>query len=196
MAGGKKIWKTLLKILGGVLTLLLLVLCAASLILAKPQEKTDTPADQPPLSASPAIEIQQESDLFQLISAFPAPVMSFMSGSGKTFVSAVSADTAVSGGFGRIATLYWQTADGIPMILQSIYPAGALNLLETGYHFSVESGPMLFGSPSVRMEKNDTVRLHTTTDQGLYVITLPRSADAQIPSLSRSLQLFTVQSDD
>ena len=196
MAGGKKLWKILLKVLGGVLTLLLLILCAASLILARPQEKTDEPAPRQTLTAGPAIEIDSEPDLIRLVSAFPASVMSFMSGSGMTFVSAVSADAAVSGGFGRVATLYWQTADGVPMILQSICPADALSLLESGFHFSAVSGPTLFGSPTVRMEKEDTLRIHTTTDQALYVLTLPRSLDGEISSLCRSLQLFTVQTDD
>ena len=193
MAAGNKFWKLLLKILGGLIFAALLVLAAVSLILAKPSpEETAPPAVTPSLSASPALEIREETELYRLVASFPAPVMSFMSGSGMTFVSAVSSDTAFSGGFARNATLYWQTEDAQPLILQSIFPADTLGLLEDGYHFSAVAGPTLFGNRSVRMEKGYTVRIHTATDQALYVLILPRSLDAQVSGLCRSLQLFTV----
>ena len=118
--------------------------------------------------------------------------MSFMGGSGMTFVSASCADEAVNGGFGRVATLYWQTTDGEPMILQSIYPASALSLLDNGYHFSTILGPTLFGVSSVRMENDDTVRVHAATETGLYVVTVPKSLAPKLSSLCRSLQLFRI----
>ena len=193
MAAGKRFWKVLLRILGGLLSVALLALAAASLILAKPApEETKAPASTPSQVSSPALEIRDEAELYRMVAAFPAPVMSFMSGSGMTFVSAVSSDSALSGGFARTAVLYWQTEDGQPMILQSICPADALSLLEGGYHFSAVAGPTLFGSPSVRMEKDDTIRIHTKTDEALYVIILPRSLSDQVSDLCRSLQLFTV----
>ena len=181
MSAGKKFWKVLLKILGSLVFIAVLVLAAVSLILAKPSpEETESPA----------------AELYRLVASSPAPVMSFMSGSGMTFVSAVSSDTAVSGNFARNTVLYWQTKDGQPLILQSICPADALSLLEEGYHFSASAGPVLFGNPSVRMEKDDTIRIHTATDQALYVLILPRALSDQIPNLCRSLQLFTVNSDN
>lgn len=193
MAGEKKLWKLLLKIFGVLVFAALFALAAASLILAKPAaEPSAPPASTPPPAASPALEIKDEADLYRLVSAFPAPVMSFMSGSGMTFVSAVSSDSAFSGSFARTAALYWQTEDAQPLILQSICPADALNLLEEGYHFSSVAGPVLFGNLSVRMEKEDAIRIHTTTDQALYVIILPRSLSDRVSSLCRSLQLFTV----
>ena len=193
MAAGKKLWKLLLRILGGLVFSVLLALAAVSLILAKPApEQAKNPAATPSLEASPAMEIRDETDLYRLVAAFPAPVMSFMSGSGMTFVSAVSADSAVSGSFARTASLYWQTEDAQPLILQSICPADALSLLEEGYHFSAVAGPTLFGNRSVRMEKEDTIRIHTTTDQALYVLIIPSSLSDRISDLSRSLQLFTV----
>jgi hypothetical protein len=193
LAGGKKLWKLLAKIFGALVFLALLALAAFSLILAKPQaDQTPAASRQERLSASPALEIGSEADLVKLVSAFPAPVMSFMSGSGMTFVSATSSDTAVSGGYGRIATLYWQTADGEPVTLQSIYPADALELLERDYHFTPYTGPSLFGNASVRMENGTTLRLHTATDQGLYVVLVPRSLGDRLSTLCRSLQLFTV----
>ena len=119
-----------------------------------------------------------------------------MSGSGMSFVSGSSADVGLEGGFGRIVTLYWQTPDGDPVRLQSIYPASALSLLDNGYHFSNISGPVLFGVDSVRMEDGETVRVHAATDSGLYVVTVPKSAASGLSALSRSLQLFSLNAPE
>ena len=68
MADGKKIRKSLLRIIGAVIAAALLALLAASLILAKPQEeKSETAAARPSENASPAVSIQSESDLVSLI---------------------------------------------------------------------------------------------------------------------------------
>ena len=196
MADGKKIRKTALRIIGAVIAAALLALLAASLILAKPQgEQTETASARPSQDASPAVSISSEADLVGLISAFPAPVMSFMSGSGMTFVSATSADLAYAGGFARIAVLYWQTAEGVPVTLRTVWPADALSLLEDGYHFMPYAGPALFGETSVRMENDETVRLHTATDQALYVVLLPRSLSSQVSTLCSSLQLYSAAAD-
>ena len=193
MAGEKKLWNYLLRFLGALILVALLCLLAASLILAKPQkDKTEALPDRPSREASPALSIETGNDLTQLVSAFPAPVMSFLSGSEMTFVSAVSADAAVEGGFARVATLYWQTAEGVPVTLRSIWPADTLNLLEGNFHFMPYTGPTLFGNPSVRMENDDYIRLHVTTSQALYVVLMPRSLSGQVSSICRSLQLFTV----
>ena len=196
MAGGKKIRKVLFRLIGVLIAVALLALLAASLIIAKPQDETAaTAADRPSGEASPAISVEEEQDLHRLIASFPAPVMSFMSGSGMTFVSATSADAAVDGGFGRIATLNWQTPEGEPVRLRTVWPATALDLLEEGYHFMPYAGPALFGSTSVRMENDDAVRVHVATDRALYVVLLPRALSGETGSICRSLQLFTVDPD-
>ena len=196
MADGKKIRKTLSRLIGTVIAVALLAMLAASLIIAKPQKEDPSavPA-KPSMDASPAVSVEKEQELSGLISAFPAPVMSFMSGSGMTFVSATSADAAVNGGFGRIATLNWQTSEGEPVMLRTIWPADALSLLEDGYHFMPYAGPALFGNPSVRMENDGAVRIHTATDQALYVVLLPRALSAQAGTLCHSLQLFSASKD-
>lgn len=197
MSNGKKIRKLLLRILGILVSAAILVLLTISLILAKPQEKTaKAPAATPSAEARPAIQAENESELTSLISDFPAPVMSFTSGSGMVFVSATSADTAYGGGFARIATLCWQTAEGEPVTLQSIWPADALSLLDSNYHFMNESGPSLFGGSSLRMENDDAVRIHTANEKALYVALFPRSLSGQANDLCRSLQLFTVAEQD
>ena len=85
MAAGKKLWKILLKILACLVSIALLALAAASLILAKPApEPSAAPAATPSVASGPALEIRDETELYRLVAAFPAPVMSFMSGSGMT----------------------------------------------------------------------------------------------------------------
>ena len=191
MAGGKKVRKVLLRIVGTVIAIAVMALLAASLIIAKPQDEDPAPAAARPFTdASPAVTIEDELDLSQLFAAFPAPVMSFMGGSGMTFVSATCADAAVDGGFGRVATLNWQTAEGEPVRLRSIWPAGALDLLEGVYHFMPYTSPALFGSSSVRMENDQTVRIHAATDQALYEVLLPRALSPETGNICRALQLY------
>ena len=196
-SGRRTILQVLLKVVTALFSVALIVLIGALLVLAQPKrEDTEKAEPQPLLTASPAMNITVETDLRSLVESFPVPVLSFMSGSGMSFVSGTSSDAGLEGGFGRIVSLYWQTQDGDPLILQSIYPASALSLLEKGYHFSAVAGPTLFGMDSVRMENADTVRVHAATDTGLYVVTVPKSAASKISSLSRSLQLFSVRPSD
>ena len=196
-SGRRTILQVLLKVVTALFSVALIVLIGALLVLAQPKrEDTEKAEPQPLLTASPAMNIEAETDLRSLVESFPVPVLSFMSGSGMSFVSGTSADAGLEGGYGRIVSLYWQTQDGDPLILQSIYPASALSLLEKGYHFSAVAGPTLFGMDSVRMENADTVRVHAATDTGLYVLTVPKSAASKISSLSRSLQLFSVRPSD
>ena len=193
-SGRRTILQVLLKVVTALFSVALIVLIGALLVLAQPKrEDTEKAEPQPLLTASPAMNITVETDLRSLVESFPVPVLSFMSGSGMSFVSGTSSDAGLEGGFGRIVSLYWQTQDGDPLILQSIYPASALSLLEKGYHFSAVAGPTLFGMDSVRMENADTVRIHAATDTGLYVVTVPKAAASKISSLSRSLQLFSVK---
>ena len=190
-----KTGRMVLRILGGFLTLALMVVACAALILSRPDPADSTsPATQPPLAASPALTVESEKDLRDLVAAFPISVMSFMSGSGQLFVSASSGDIAMNGGFGRIASLSWQTPSGEPILLQSVYPASGLSLLEAGdYHFVRIAGPSLFGVTSVRMENADTIRLHATTDSGLYIVTVPKALSENLSVLCRSIQLFTAE---
>ena len=197
ISGRRKFVRILLKVLTGLLSVVLIVLIGALLVLAQPKkEDTEKAEPQPLLTASPALNIDRETDLRSLVESFPVPVLSFMSGSGMSFVSGTSADTGLKGGYGRVVSLYWQTPDGDPLILQSIYPASALSLLDNGYHFSTVAGPTLFGVDSVRMENADTVRIHAATSTGLYVMTVPKTAASKISTLSRSLQLFSVKPSD
>ncbi len=186
-----RVLSVVLKILSGLITLVVLAFLYVTLIVAQPREENQKKAVQLPLmQSSPAVAIEQENDLLHLVSTFPVPVMSFMSGSGMVFVSGTSSDTAYKGGFARVATLYWQTPEGQPLILQSWYPADVTLMGRGNYLFSNTEGPVLFGASSVRMENADTIRIHTVTEDGLYAVTIPKSLSSQLSFICRSIQLF------
>lgn len=192
-----EVWKALprilIRIIGALLALAMLGLACVALILGQPEEKEEDQTVQPLLSPSPATSIQEEGELRDLVATFPAPVMSFMSGSGMVFVSGTSADAALGGGFGRVLTLNWQTPAGEPVMLQSIYPAEGLELLKGGgFHFSRVAGPTLFGRSSVRMEAEDRIRVHAVTEKGIYTVTVPKGQGERLGAVAQSLQLFTV----
>ena len=194
MADGKKIRKYLIRIIEIIFSVALLVMLATSLILAKPQEdKNALPDVSPSVETGTALRIDNESDLVHL--EFPAPIMCFQNTSGMTFVSATCADISVPGGYGRIVTTNWQTTEGDEIVLKSVWPATALNQLEDGFHFMSYAGPTFFGNTSVRMENDQFIRLHTTTDQALYVVTLPRRLSKQVSSLCGFLKLYTIRND-
>ena len=196
MARGKTHWGTAVKRgLGVIFALAGLGLLALALIIVQPQpeEKEELQAAAVPLEPSPAARITAEMELRELVAGFPGPVMSFMSGSGMVFVSGEAVDAWDQGTLGRILTLYWQTPEGEPLILQSIYPDDALGLMGKGdYHFAGQAGPSLFGTSSVRMENQETVRVHVQAEgRGIYVVTVPRELGSELSSIARSIQLFT-----
>ena len=188
----KKIITLILKIISGVMTAILFAAVCFVLVMAHPQpDKQKSSEPQPLLTASPAMSASSAEDLKALIKSFPTKVMTFAGDSGMTFLAASSEDFSLSGGTGRVATLWFQDENGEQVILQSIYPSTALSRLEDGYRFSSTGGPMLFGSQSVRMEKADTVRIHAAVDTGLYVMMVPKSLGSQVAVLSRSLQIIS-----
>ena len=190
-------WK---KWIGRMLGMLLAVGALAALyftlIIAQPQSAGENAArEQPRLTASPGMTVDREEDLRALAQTYPGPFMSFMSGSGLSFVSGECGDAAWDGKTGRILTLLWQTGDGQTIRLQSIYPAEALDLMGKGdYIFSGTAGPTLFGRSSVRMENGSSVRVYVQAEgEGIFVMTVPRSLGGSLSALSRSVQLFTAE---
>ena len=183
------------KIIAIVLVILLLAVFTLALVILAPERtgKKDEPVTLPELSSSPAIHTAAESDLYKLYLSFPVPVMSYLSGSGMTFVSGDAADCPLEKGFARTVTLNWLSPENVPVTLVSVFPPSATELLQNGeWHFSSVSGSSLFGENSVRMEDNETIRLHTQTDHGLYYVTVPKEAAPSLTELTRSLQLFSV----
>ena len=165
-----------------------------AVILGEPQEIEQVVRpleDQPLLLASPAINVAEESQLYALLNAFPVPVMHPLSGSGLTFLTGTSYDTAFESGFARIVTLKYESAAGQEMTVESIYPARALSLMgKKDYHLSGVAGQSLAGMRSVRMENDDFIRLHAQAEEALYVVTVPKMESSDLIALTRSLQLF------
>ena len=193
MTRRQRILRILLRIAGTLVSLAVMASACFALIIAQPQESGDPAPSQPPLAASSAVSAESESAQYELIRQFPVPVMSFMSGSGMVFVSGLSSDTVLPEGFGRTAVINWQTEDGEPVRLDTVYPASDLRPLKEGdYHFVRVAGPSLFGVPSVRMENENTVRLHVQTEEGLYMVTAPLSLAERLSAICQSLQLFSV----
>ena len=190
-----RIGKLLAKAAGILLSLVSLAGLYFALVIAQPQTEKNETKEQPPLAASQGRSIASEGELAGMIRDFPAPVMSFMSGSGMVFVSAEVRDVPWKSGYGRILTQYWQTAAGEPLILQSIYPAEGMELMgKGGYSFSGTAGPTLFGLASVRMEDGETVRVHVQAEgEGLYALTVPKPLEGSLSWIARSIQLFTAE---
>ena len=106
-SGRRTILQVLLKVVTALFSVALIVLIGALLVLAQPkQEDTEKAEPQPLLTASPAMNITVETDLRSLVESFPVPVLSFMSGSGMSFVSGTSSDAGLEGGFGRVVLLF------------------------------------------------------------------------------------------
>lgn len=190
----KKGGRLLLKLFGWLLLCAVLVLVSLLIIVGMPEKEDPAPVlADPVLSASPAINITAESELYKLYLSFPAPVMSYLSGSGMTFVSASSADTSLSGCLTRVITQVWRSPEEDEIELLSVCPRSSLEILQSGnWHFSNLAGPELFGQKSVRMESDEKIRLHTQTDQGLYIITVSKAAKDRLAAIARSLQLFSL----
>lgn len=182
-------------VVAAILTVLLAAVFYVAVILGEPQEVESTAkplVDQPLLQGSPATNIDGEGQLNALTTAFPAPVMRALSGSGLTFVTGTSYDAAFENGFGRIVTLKYRNAAGQEMTVTSIYPARALSLMGKGdYRLSGVAGQTLAGLRSVRMENASTIRLHAQGEEAVYVVTVPIMESAELITWTRSLQLLT-----
>lgn len=173
--------------------LLLLGAFYLAVVLGQPQE-SDAPVqadrNQPLLSASPAVTINEESRLGEVTGPFPAPVLCAVSGGSLTLTSGVSCDLAYEGGFARRITFTYQTPDGQQLLVESLYPARALSLMGKGdYHMAGVAGQSLAGMQSVRMENDTTIRLHAQSETGLYIVTAPKMDSSDLAALTRSLQL-------
>ena len=185
------------KMIRWVTTILVAALLIAAfylaVILGHPQEsETAIQVDmhQPLLNASPAVTIATEAEMDQLNASFPVPVLQAMSGSGLTLLSGVSCDLAYENGFARRVQLTYQTAMGQQMLVESLYPARALDLLGKGdYHMGSVAGQALAGMESVRMENGSSIRLHAQSETGLYVVTVPMMDSSDLAEAIRSLQL-------
>lgn len=160
-------------------------------VLLHPGENTGPQRDQTPLAPSEAHTITGLSELEGLVREFPAPAL--MAASGLTMEGAAAYDRPFGNGVARVLRLIYRDENDNNIQLDSITPAGALSLLEGGgYRLSGVAGHNVAGHRTVRMENSTYIRLHMQTDEGLYVITVPRESEDSLASLLRPLQLYVV----
>ena len=186
-----------LKTLGSIL---LLLLSAAAIylfvILLNPQEETAEDIPQPLMTGSPAVTLQSEDELPDLISAFPAPVLCAWSDTSLRLIAGSSYDAAFENSFGRVVALRYLYGE-TQVDVYSIYPSRAISILGRGdYHMSAAPSPLIAGWSSVRMENSENIRIHIQTASGLYAVIVPRTAVGLLSEIVRPLQLTTITSPE
>ena len=190
--------KALHVLLMTLLAVILVALFYLAVILGQPEEPEnaiDIDQTQPLLTASPALNIQNERQVAALAEAFPVPVLAFMEGMGPVLVSGTSYDQAYEGGFARICELRYTTDNGLEITLATIYPARAVELLgKDGYTLTGAAAQNLTGLTAVRMENADHIRLHAQASDAIYALTLPKLTDDTITTVTRVLELVSKES--
>ena len=191
------LWRRLIKVIPAtLLTVMLLAAFYIAVIMGDPQESESSAItakqDQPLVSAmSSPILITDQAQLGLLLNEFPAPVMAAMHSTVLTFVQGLCEDVAFEDGLGRKVTLTYRTAEGASVTVTSLYPARALSLIEKAdYTISGTAGLPLAGLRSVRMENDNSVRMHAQGSDALYAVTLPDMASSALRSFTSTLQLY------
>ena len=193
--GAHPVRKWLLRVMAILSTLVLAAVFYVAVVMGQPQADDTEQVDQtqPVLTASPAVSITGLAELEGLVRDFPVPVLLSAGSGGLTLTQAVSYDRAFEDGYARVLHLVYLSEEGLQLEVDSIYPARALSLLESGYHLSAMAGHSVAGMSSIRMESDTAIRLHAQSSTGLYTVTLPKEADGSIAALLRSLTLMQVE---
>lgn len=190
------LWRRSLKaVLLTALTIVLLVAFYLAVVMGTPQEEgaaVTAKQNQPLLDVLPsAVFILEESQMGQVLNAFPAPVLASMNAAALRFESGLCEDVPFEGGLGRKVTLSYRTAEDAVVTLVSIYPARATSLITKGdYILSDTFGLPLAGLRSVRMEKPGSICMHAQGEEALYVVTLPELSAASLRALTTTFQLY------
>lgn len=192
--------KILKKVLAALLTAVVVAVFYLAVILGQPQADPDAvvvSADQPVLTASPAVTLSSAGELEALLQAFPVPALYAADASSLTLNGGTSYDMAYEGGFARILTLSYTTEAGVRVEVQSIYPARALDFVPKGdYRIGQVAGQSIAGLESVRMENDQSIRLHVQAAEGIYVLTVPTMTADELAGVTRALQLYAVPQEE
>lgn len=192
--------KALKAILATLLTLLVVAVFYLAVILGQPQADPDAvvvSADQPVLTASPAVTLSSADQLTGMLQAFPVPALYAADTSSLTLNGGTSYDMAYEDGFARILTLSYTTGAGARVEVQSIYPARALDFVpKEDYHIGQVAGQSIAGLESVRMENDQSIRLHVQAAEGIYVLTVPTMTADELAGVTRALQLYAVPQEE
>lgn len=213
------IWRILGRILTIAIGAALVAVFFLGVILGQPQESQQEAVNlnQPLLAPAADQQIVHETQLGELISSFPVPVLCAAGSSGYTLDNGSAYDIRFEKGMARVTQLQYHTEDNITLMIYSIYPARALEVLQyvteggmlssvnvlpearyelerklAKYHL-VSEGSALAGMRTVRMENGEMVRLHTQSADGLYAVIVPLEQAASLTNLIRPLQLITYE---
>ena len=171
--------------------LIVIALFYLLLLVVEPADPPEETADQPLMTASPALHAASEDELPDLLRGLPMPVLAFLSGAGPDFADAASYDTAFEDGFARVVDLRYRIGENT-VLARTIYPARAVSLIgRQGYTLTGEAVRMA-GMAAIRMVSADTIRLHCTTEHAVYVLEVPRMSSDVLTALLQSTQLVYV----
>lgn len=186
------------KTLRGISLSVLVTLLAAvfGLIVIMSEPKTDGAAltDQPLTAAAPAVTIQDETDLPELMASFPTAILTMLPVDSVTFAGAASYDVPFEGGVARVAEVSYTLEDGGTLTLTTIYPARAESLIgRDGY--AIIGSTELAGLPAIRMSREDSVRVHAQHAEALYVLTAPSMPFGDLSALAKSAQRMSLMEE-
>ena len=193
-----KLYAVLRKVLERVLYTMLVAVCIGAFYLAvilaevpaDQQAPAQSPVPQAALAAEQPRQIGSLNDLRQLVEHFPSPVLVLQDGTQLTFTGGLTNDVAYQGSFARMVTLTYQSSGGETLSLVSIYPADAFTLLPgKDYALANILTAPLAGMTAVRMENNESVRLHVKGESALYAFTAPRMDEQALSEISRQAVL-------
>lgn len=165
-------------------------------VLGQPQETQQEAVDlhQPLTAPAQTQNITSVVQLNDLMAAFPVEVLCAPASSGYVLENGSAYDVEFAGGVARVIRLQYVTPDGFMLALDSIYPARAVDVLKYGdYRLQPSEGSPVAGMRTVRMENDETVRLHAQSAHGLYAVTAPLNAAGQLPLLVQPLQMMNAQ---
>lgn len=160
-----------------------------AVVMGQPREQAGEDTTKQPLPAPSArIDLDQYGDFSLLQNGFPAPVMFFLPGAGPELTAGSAFDAPYEDGVARVVSLTYALPDGSTVMVQSVYPARALSLLDqSGWQLRRGVPTRVAGVLMARMEGRETIRLHGSAE-ALYVITLPSMSDDDMKLLLRTLQ--------
>lgn len=172
----------------GILFALLAAVFSLIIIMTAPQEDENAIlTDQPLMTASPAVTISSEGELDHLLAAFPVPVLHCLPGYDLTFTGGTVYDVAFEDGFARRAEMTYATPAGGKIVLTSIYPARASSLLERDGYALIDI-TTLAGMDAVRMDREDSIRIHAQHSEALYILTAPAMPYSELSGLTAGIQ--------
>lgn len=176
------------------LSVLVTLLAAVfGLIVIMSEPKTDGAAltDQPLTAPAPAVTIQAEADLPELMTSFPTAMLTMLPVDGVTFAGAGSYDVPFEDGVARVAEVSYTLKDGGTLTLTTIYPARAGALISRdGY--AIIGSTELAGLPAIRMSREGSVRVHAQHAEALYILTAPNMPFGDLSALAKSAQRMSL----